>query len=167
MLFMGQEILEDKYWSDAPKPESLIWWDGLASDMYMHDFYRFSSELIKLRRRQPALRGEKINVFYVHNENRIIAYHRWLEQVGRDVVVIVSLNGETYHSYELGFPVYGEWLEVFNSDFYDHREDCHAIGNGGKIYVNGQAKHDLPYSSRITIPANSAIVFALDRGDNI
>ena len=31
MLFMGQEILEDKYWSDSPDyfADSLIWWDGL------------------------------------------------------------------------------------------------------------------------------------------
>jgi hypothetical protein len=30
MLFMGQEILEDKRWSDTPRfpPASLIWWDG-------------------------------------------------------------------------------------------------------------------------------------------
>ena len=30
MIFMGQEFLEDKYWSDwQGHPELLIWWDGL------------------------------------------------------------------------------------------------------------------------------------------
>jgi 1,4-alpha-glucan branching enzyme len=32
MIFMGQEFLEDKYWTDWPgRPELLIWWDGLAT----------------------------------------------------------------------------------------------------------------------------------------
>jgi 1,4-alpha-glucan branching enzyme len=30
MIFMGQEFLEDKYWSDwQGRPELLIWWEGL------------------------------------------------------------------------------------------------------------------------------------------
>jgi hypothetical protein len=37
-------------------------------------------ELISLRRRQPALRGEGINVFHVHNANRVIAFQRWVEE---------------------------------------------------------------------------------------
>src|SRR5262249_54271505 len=73
MLFMGQEFLEDKFWSDSPfyHKDTLIWWDGLASDKAMQDHLRFTRELIALRRRQPALRGDRVNVFHVHNENRI------------------------------------------------------------------------------------------------
>src|SRR6267142_1046188 len=72
MIFMGQEFLEDKYWSDwQGRPDLLIWWDGL---------------------------------------------------VGRDVVVVASLNEDTFfdHSYRLGFPGDGHWEEVFNSDVYDN-----------------------------------------------
>lgn len=31
MIFMGQELLEDKQWSNDPvwQPGNLIWWDGL------------------------------------------------------------------------------------------------------------------------------------------
>ena len=62
MLFMGQEIYEDKRWADDPPnhKEALIWWDGLATDKTMIDFHRFSRDLIWLRRRQPALRGEGV-----------------------------------------------------------------------------------------------------------
>ena len=58
MLFMGQEFLEDKFWSDVPgDTDHLLWWDGLSRDRAMSDHLRFTRELIALRKRQPALRG--------------------------------------------------------------------------------------------------------------
>src|SRR6185437_13707918 len=66
LLFMGQEFLEDKNWSDSDK-NLLIYWEGLESDRSMQDHLRFCRELIALRRHQPALRGEAINVFHVHD----------------------------------------------------------------------------------------------------
>jgi 1,4-alpha-glucan branching enzyme len=167
MLFMGQEVLEDKYWSDAPNPEAFVWWDGLKQDQHMKDFYRYTCDLVKVRRCHPALRGEGINVFHVHEGNRVIAYHRWLDGVGRDVVVVVSLNESTFGGYDVGFPISGEWLEVFNSDVYDHWINPQVAGNAGRIDVNGQAMHGLPHSCCITIPANSVLVFSRDAGDSI
>jgi 1,4-alpha-glucan branching enzyme len=123
MIFMGQEFLEDKYWTDwQGKPELLIWWDGLESqDKHMADQHRFTRDLMWLRRKHPALRGEGLNVFHVHNDNRVIAMHRRLPDIGRDVVVVASLNENTFdnYSYRLGFPRGGHWNEVFNSDVYD------------------------------------------------
>jgi 1,4-alpha-glucan branching enzyme len=90
MLFMGQEFLEDKFWSDNENahPGHLIHWPGLESTKPMKEYFQFIKELIWLRRRHPALRGESINVFYVHELDRIIAFHRWVEGFGRDVVVV-------------------------------------------------------------------------------
>lgn len=165
MLFMGQEILEDKYWSDAPDPATFIWWDGLKQDKHMQDFYRCMCDMVHLRRRHPALRAETINVFHVHEGNRVIAYHRWLENIGRDVIVVASLNENTFFAYNLGFPQAGEWIEVFNSDVYDNWVNPLAAGNGGNISAMGPAQHGMPYSCSITIPANSVLVFARDHGD--
>jgi hypothetical protein len=52
MIFMGQEFLEDKYWTDWPgRPELLIWWDGLeGKDRHMSDQHRFTRDLMWLRR---------------------------------------------------------------------------------------------------------------------
>ena len=168
MLFMGQEFLEDKRWSDNPANDdgSLIWWDGLSSGQKpMVDHLRFSQDLIRLRRRQPALRGEQINVFHVHNANRVIAFHRWLEGIGRDVVVVASLNESTFFGYGLGFPGGGAWREVFNSDVYDNWVNPGVSGNGGGIQANGPPLHGLPASAQIVIPANGLLVFARDDGD--
>jgi 1,4-alpha-glucan branching enzyme len=165
MLFMGQEFLEDKPWSDSPNPLTLIWWDGLETDRVMRDFLAFSRDLVRLRRRQPALRGEATNVFHVHNGNRVIAFHRWLPGAGRDVVVVASLAETTYDGYQLGFPRGGLWIEVFNADYYDTMPNPDVKGNGGHVVADGPPLHGLPTSAPVVIPAGGLVVFALDRGD--
>lgn len=169
MIFMGQEFLEDKYWTDWPgRPELLIWWDGLESkDKHMSDQHRFTLDMMWLRRKHPALRGEGLNVFHVHNDNRVIAFQRWLPGIGRDVVVVASLNESTFYnySYRLGFPGGGHWHEVFNSDIYDNFFNPNVQGNPGGITADGPAWDGLPNSAGITLPANSILVFARDFGD--
>jgi 1,4-alpha-glucan branching enzyme len=167
MLFMGQEFFEDKQWSDNPAfyKNTLIWWDGLhAGQKPMVDFLRFTQELIALRRRLPGLRGGGLNVFHVHNENRVLAFQRWAEGVGRDVVVVVTLNESTYYGYQVGFPGGGQWLEVFNSDVYDNWVNPITAGNGGGISADGPPMHGLPNSAGVIIPANGLVIFARDNG---
>ncbi|MEJ2362787.1 MAG: hypothetical protein P8Z75_15490 [Gammaproteobacteria bacterium] len=57
MLFMGQEFLEDKFWSDSPDTSALIWWDGLHQDQSMADHLSCMQTLTNLRSRHPALPG--------------------------------------------------------------------------------------------------------------
>jgi 1,4-alpha-glucan branching enzyme len=161
MLFMGQEFLEDKYWSDSPNyfANSLIWWDGLTSDKPMQDHLRFIRELIETRKRHGALTGDRINVFHVHNDNRVLAFHRWLDGAGQDVVVAASLREDTWWSYELGFPLAGDWLEVFNSDVYDGWVNPMVAGNAGRIHANGPPLHGFQASASIVIPANGFVIF--------
>lgn len=162
MLFMGQEILEDKYWSDSPNyfADSLIWWDGLKVDSRMQDHGRFMQDLIRVRRTYRALSSDRIHVFHVHNDNRVIAFHRWIEGVGADVVVVASFREDTWYSYTLGFPHAGLWREVFNSDVYEQFPNPAGSGNAGAIQANGSALHELPSSASIVIPANSILIFA-------
>ncbi|HEV8444082.1 MAG TPA: alpha-amylase family glycosyl hydrolase [Steroidobacteraceae bacterium] len=162
MLFMGQEILEDKYWSDSPDyyADSLIWWDGLASDRRMRDHLRFMRDLIGVRRAHPALMGDRIRVFHVNNDNRVIAFHRWVDGAGSDVVVVVSFNESTWYSYEIGFPRGGLWREIFNSDLYEQFPNPSVAGNGGAVTANGGSLHDFPSSAALLIPANSITIFA-------
>jgi 1,4-alpha-glucan branching enzyme len=164
MLFMGQEFLEDKPWSDTPDPATLIFWDGLRTDRAMQDYLRCARDLVWLRRRQSALQGEAIHVFHVHNDNRVIAFQRWLEGLGHDVVVVASLNESTFLGYRVGFPAPGRWLEVFNSDVYDHFVNPWVAGNGGAVSANGPSWHGMPTSAEIVIPANAVLVFARDVG---
>ena len=161
MLFMGQEFLEDKQWNDNPDPANLIWWGGLeGGDKDMADFLRFTRELIALRRNQPALRGEGCNIIHVHDDNRVLAFQRWVEGAGQDVIVVVSLNESTWYNYQVGFPGGGRWLEAFNSDVYDNWVNPIVAGNGGAIHADGPPLHGLPNSAELTIPANGFVIFA-------
>ena len=167
MLFMGEEFYEDKQWADDPPHHAgtLIYWDGLESDRAMIDFHRFTTELIWLRRRHPALRGEGVATIAKDDFNRVLVLQRWVEGVGRDVVVVASLNEGTQHGYRIPLPSSGQWLEVFNSDVYENWVNPGVAGNGGAIDANGPGLHGLPASADITIPANSLLVFARDPGD--
>ena len=172
MLFMGQEFLEDKPWHNGPERDDLrLYWEGLKQDSTMRDFLRFTHELCWLRRRHPALRGEGINPYYTHNDDRVLAFQRWVEGAGRDVVVVVSLSQKTRWSYPLPFPVGGYWHEVFNSDAYDSLPadggyNLLAVGNPAGIAASGPPLAGCPTSAPVVLPANGLIVLARDRGDD-
>jgi 1,4-alpha-glucan branching enzyme len=168
MLFMGQEMLEDKQW-DAGGSD-LVFFDGLdpfSGQRVMQDFYRFMQELVALRKRHPALRGEHCRVSLARDHDRVLVMHRWLEGIGRDIVVVVSFNERTFNepNYRLGFPQGGRWLEVFNSDVYDDIGQRIPFGNGGMIFADGPPLDGFQFSAGVIVPANSVIVFARDGGD--
>jgi 1,4-alpha-glucan branching enzyme len=178
-----------------PDLDHLIWWGGLAPaadsnatiangnadgkdvrgsgnavaravDPAMADHLRFTQAAIALRNSQPALRGEGLNVFYTSDADRVIAFHRWVQGEGRDVVVVATLSESTWGNYQLGFPSTGRWIEVFNSDSYD---SCNAngvlvnpqvAGNDGGIDASGPPLHNQPASATVVIPANGVLVFA-------
>jgi 1,4-alpha-glucan branching enzyme len=166
-LFMGQEFLEDQQWScDPTASANLIDWAGLidGTDPTMRDHLRFTQDLIRLRWNQPALRGDNVNPFHVHDQNRVIAFHRWLD-TGNDVIVVATLAEATWYNYAIGFPFSGPWVEVFNSDVYDNWVNPMVAGNGGGIWASGGPLHGFSASANIVIPANGMVVFARDSGD--
>jgi 1,4-alpha-glucan branching enzyme len=159
-LFMGQEFLEDKQWNDDPAGSNLINWSGLNSgDKSMSDQLRFTQDFIRLRWNQPALRGQLINAFYSNNSDRVLAFHRWIEGEGQDVVIVASFNDSPFFGYQVGFPRNGHWAELFNSDVYDNWANPLAVGNNGGVYAGGGSLHNLPFSASITIPPRAILVF--------
>jgi 1,4-alpha-glucan branching enzyme len=162
-LFMGQEFLEDKQWSwDPNASDNLIWWGGLVTgvDQAMVDHLRFTQDLIRLRWNQPALRGDNVRAFYVNSADRVIAFHRWLEASGQDVIVVATLAESTWYNYAIGFPYSGDWAEIFNSDVYDNWVNPIVAGNGGGISANAAPLHGFAASAGVVIPANGVVVFA-------
>jgi 1,4-alpha-glucan branching enzyme len=160
-IFMGQEFLEDKQWNSAPNGENLIWWAGFeGADKAMSDHWRCIADLIALRRQFEALHGDSVNPYYVNDDDRVMAFQRWIDGVGGDVVVVVSLAEFTRSNYRVGMPGPGVWREAFNSDTYDNFPNPWVAGNGGSVVADGPPMHELPSSAAIVIPANSVLVFA-------
>jgi 1,4-alpha-glucan branching enzyme len=159
-LFMGQEFLEDKQWTSDPKDSDQLYWAGLnnGTDKKMVNHLRFTQDLLHFRRNQPALRGENVQAFHVHNDNRVIAFHRWLDS-GADVVVVGTLSNSTWWNYGIGFPYSGHWVEAFNSDVYENWVNPITAGNGGGVDVNGPPMHGFAASAEVVIPANGFVLF--------
>lgn len=79
--------------------------------------FRFYSALNRLRLAWPALRSRNIDVIYVDNANRMLAFRRWDKD--EEFLIVASLNN---HPFDLGYTIHsdrlpdGKWREIFNSD---------------------------------------------------
>ena len=163
MLFMGQEFLEDKQWSDdlEHRAQLRLHWAGVElGDQQMIDHLRFMRELIALRCRHAALRGDGLRVLHASDQDRVLAFHRWVPGAGHDVLVVVHLANASRGDYRIGFPAAGQWREVFNSDVYEHWVNPDVSGNGGAICADPLPLHGCSHSAALVLPANSLLVFA-------
>lgn len=126
----------------------------------MIDHLRFTRELLHVRRRLPALRGQGFRVAHVHDQNRVLTFHRWVEGEGHDLLVVVHLADFTRVGYRLGFPDEGDWRELFNSDAYENWINAGVAGNSGRVTAGLQPLHGFAYSAAVVLPANSMLIFA-------
>lgn len=129
MFFMGEEIgaLKPYRYNDflANRENILGAADGHGAGMI--SCYR---DLIALSVGEAAIRSRNITIPLVHDENRVIAFHRWNN--GEDFLVVGSLNDAPFeHGYRLHSDRLGDdlWEEVFNSD--SRRYGGWNVGNGG------------------------------------
>ncbi len=90
----------------------------------------------------------------------MLAFHRWVDGEGHDVMVVVHLSTFNRFDYRIGFPGGGEWREVFNSDVYENWVNPDVMGNGGRVFADPQPMHGFGHSAALTLPANSVLVFA-------
>ncbi|BCA52932.1 1,4-alpha-glucan branching enzyme [Nitrospira sp. KM1] len=163
MLFMGQEFLEDKQWSDDFESHRnlLLYWGGLdAGDKQMLDHVRFVRELLALRRSLPGLTGNGFRIVHAHDNNRVLVFHRWVDGRGDDVMVTVHLGPFHRYGYRIGFPGSGAWREVFNSDVYENWVNSDVAGNGGQVVAGQDPLHGFVASAAVVLPANSLLIFA-------
>jgi 1,4-alpha-glucan branching enzyme len=158
-LFMGQETLEWHLWSDNPAlVANHIDWAAAASDKNRADFLSFTQDMIRARRDWTALRGPNLHVSRVNSFDRVLVLHRWLEGLGQDVILVISLDEHTKFGYRIGLPFAGAWREVLNSDVYDNFPNPQPTGNGGGLMAEGVPCDGFPASATMVIPANGALL---------
>jgi len=114
LVFMGQELLEEKEFHDS---NPLDWQRGADA---FHAF-QLHKDLVHLRRnldgRSPALTGTSTRVVRTDERRKLLAYRRYVS--GRpqdDMYVVMNFSGEPIENYELTFPKAGEWSILLNTD---------------------------------------------------
>jgi 1,4-alpha-glucan branching enzyme len=157
MFLMGEEIGAAKYFlydTFFLNKEDLIG-ERTGDGQFL---FRFYQDLIRLVMAQAAARSRALDVIYVHNDNRVIAFTRSVPSSppGQQLLALASLNDAPFdHGYFIGtdparLPA-GGWREIFNSDAAIYGGD--NIGNGGATLPvnNGQIN--------AVIPAHGFVVF--------
>jgi 1,4-alpha-glucan branching enzyme len=159
MVFQGQEILEDGFWSDTDPVD----WTKATTYSGIQTMYR---DLIRLRRNwfdtTRGLRGQNTNVFHINNTNKVIGFHRWQNGGAKDdVVVVANFANTSYASYNIGFPRGGTWKVRFNSDWSGYSGDF-ANTASNDTTANAGAKDGLGYNGNVGIGPYTVIVLSQD-----
>jgi 1,4-alpha-glucan branching enzyme len=159
MLFQGQEILEDRWFSDGDPVD----WSKLETYAGVHAVYR---DLVRLRRNwfdtTRGLRGQHVRVHHVNDADKVIAFHRWEAGGPRDdVVVVLNFADRAYDAYEVGFPRAGEWKVRLNSDWRGYGAD-YADAPSLHADASGSPRDGMPHSGGVGIGAYTAIVLSQD-----
>jgi 1,4-alpha-glucan branching enzyme len=158
-IFMGQETLEWRLWSDNPNlTANQIDWAAAEADKNRADFHRFTQNMIRARRQLGALRGSALRVSRASNYDRVIVLHRWIEGLGEDAVLVVSFDERIKYGYRIGLPFPGTWFEYLNSDVYDNFPNPAPAGNGGSVFAEDVPQDGFAASASIIIPANGALI---------
>ncbi len=157
MIFQGQEILEDGFWSDTDP----IDWSKLTTYGGINSMY---SDLAKLRRNwynnTRGLKGHGCNVFHVNNTNKVVAFHRYDQGgAGDDVIVVLNFGNTGYSSYNIGMPRGGTWYVRFNGDWNGYSSDF-SNWNAYNTSANSGAKDGMGYNANIGIGPYTAIILS-------
>ncbi|CAA9319725.1 MAG: GH13 / GH13_10 / GH13_9 / GH13_11 / GH13_36 [uncultured Gemmatimonadetes bacterium] len=152
MFFMGEEIVAQNIYKfdnvESAKEDLLGERRGNGARMF-----RFYQELIRLRRRHPAIRSREIDVIHAHDANRVIAFTR--RKGENELLVVASLNNQPFAAgYVLDTSAQrlpgGLWQEIFNSDSATYGGS--GLGNFSASLPCDNGRIDL------RIPANGFVV---------
>jgi 1,4-alpha-glucan branching enzyme len=157
MLFQGQEFLEGNYFRDTVPVD----WDQRDE---FHGIVRLYRDLIRLRLNRDGftrgLCGQSTRVYHLHDDRKLLAYHRWDKGgPGDDVVVVANFLNEPQEGYVIGFPAAGNWKLRFNSDWQGYSEDFEGHWSGDVVAEPGEYDGFL-FRGALYIAPYSVLIFS-------
>jgi 1,4-alpha-glucan branching enzyme len=162
MLFQGQEFLSGGWFQDTVPLD----WE-LREDF--RGIVRLYRDLIALRLNRRGLTrglcGRGLRVHHVHDEQKVLAFHRWDQGgPGDDVVVVVNLAVEPRDNYVLGFPQSGVWRLRLNSAWEGYSA---AFSNhpSGDIDAQPGDYDGCPCHAAVNIGGYSLLIYSQDVSD--
>ncbi|MHB1661881.1 MAG: alpha-amylase family glycosyl hydrolase, partial [bacterium] len=157
MIFQGQEFLEGGWFRDTAPVD----WAQRKDFQGIVKLYR---DLIRLRRNGDGftrgLCGQFTQVYHLHDERKVIAFHRW-DKGGPsdDVVVIANFFHEPQDNYIIGFPDEGMWKLRFNSDWQGYNDDFKNHPSTDVIAETGD-RDGFPWHAAVSIGPYSVLIFS-------
>lgn len=160
MLFQGQELLEDRWFSD----QDPIDWARLD---HFNGIYLLYRDLIALRRNlkgiSRGLQGRHTHIIHLDQESKIVVYHRWYDKPEEDsVLVVLNFSNNHYDEYKIGVPVAGNWELRLNSDWKGYDESFDEAYTG-HIDLVEEGRDDQPYHAAFSLAPYAAYIYS--RGD--
>lgn len=160
MIFQGQELLEGGWFSDTDPLD----WSRTNSFKGIVKLYR---DLIHLRTDfdgwSKGLTGQDIDVIYLNDEEKIIAYHRWENGGSNDsVVVVLNFADKSHDDYMIPFPQEGLWKLRFNSDWkgYDSEFGGEFAWDTSTLQCDDDEQG--VHYARVNLAPYSALIFSKD-----
>ena len=127
MVFMGQELLEDREFHDS---NPLDWQRGDKSKETTL-LYR---DLIRLRRdldgHSAALGSSGFRLLEADQDRKLLAYRRYRPgHAEEDLIIVANLSAEPVEDYMLTMPGSGPWKILLNTDDPRYGEDFTGLGS--------------------------------------
>jgi len=153
MMFQGDEILMDKWFSD----EIPLDWSLLNTYGGINECYR---GLIHCRRNlygnTKGLTGSGCHFFHVNNTDKVVAFTRYYNGGGADdVLVIINCSNDTWTDYDLHAETHSflnwDWYLQYTSNrkCYDDSFGGSGVGDEAKTHVSNGHFYIGPYSVNI------------------
>lgn len=157
MIFQGQEFLEGGWFRDTVPVD----WDQCEE---FHGILRLYRDLIRLRRNHDGftrgLCGQYSQVYHMHDERKVIAFHRW-DRGGPadDVVVVANFFNNAQDGYVIGFPAEGTWNLRFNSDWLGYNDGFKNHPSTDVMAESGDYD-GFPWHGAVSIGPYSVLIFS-------
>lgn len=126
---------------------------------------RLYRDLIRLRLNRKGftrgLCGQYTQVYQLHDERKVIAFHhRWdTGGPGDDVVVVANFFHEPQDGYVIGFPAAGPWRLRFNSDWHGYNDDFSNHPSMDVVAEPG-AYDGLPWHAAVSVGPYTVLIFS-------
>ncbi|MFB2893065.1 alpha-amylase family glycosyl hydrolase [Aerosakkonemataceae cyanobacterium BLCC-F50] len=138
LIWMGEEFGECKPKTETTdKPNPIRW--KLLENQLNHDLFEYYHKLITLRKQNPALHSENVDLFHQDADNKVLAYQRWNED-GARVVVVANFSDKNFDKYQINhFPDHNnwyDWLEGNGVEAKDNRFIVDLSEHEAKVFVS-------------------------------
>lgn len=155
MILQGSEWLEDTNFGggNSGGADRIDW----SKKNTYANIFRYFKKIIAARKGNGGFRANSPHqISHLNESGNVIAFHRW-DNAGNDLMVIANFSNTNYTDYQLGFPQFGRWYQLVNSQAGKY--DGNGMGSVSYLDTTGGAYDGFDQSAYLTVPQMGLLVF--------